>query len=164
MPEEATERDQHFTSIPNICIIWLVILHKMYNFRSMFIDLWHISIRCIIKPTKSKLIRLQSKHYSIFYRYFCSEIYFKSRSNQKHLAIREVKADAIGKLVSVKGIVTRATEVKPMMVVATYTCDTCGNETYQPVCSCEIYTLTVMVLTSFSFFFCLVLSLWDSWC
>ncbi len=51
----------------------------------------------------------------------------------KHLSIREVKADSIGKLVSVKGIVTRATEVKPMLQVATYTCDQCGAETYQPV-------------------------------
>ncbi|XP_045200836.2 DNA replication licensing factor mcm7-like [Mercenaria mercenaria] len=63
------------------------------------------------------------------------EIYFKPRGAMKHMAIREVKAEAIGKLVSVKGIVTRATEVKPMMVVATYTCDTCGNETYQPIAS-----------------------------
>lgn len=65
---------------------------------------------------------------------YFSEVYFKAPSNEKHLAIRDVKADSIGKLVNVKGIVTRATEVKPMMVVATYTCDTCGNETYQPVC------------------------------
>lgn len=28
---------------------------------------------------------------------------------------------------------TRATEVKPMISVATYTCDICGSETYQPV-------------------------------
>lgn len=63
------------------------------------------------------------------------EVYFKSRNTQKHMAIREVKAESIGKLVNVKGIVTRATEVKPMMVVATYTCDTCGNETYQPIAS-----------------------------
>lgn len=28
---------------------------------------------------------------------------------------------------------TRCTEVKPMMQVATYTCDQCGAETYQPV-------------------------------
>ena len=62
-----------------------------------------------------------------------SEIYFKAPSNFKHLAIRDVKASRIGHLVCVKGIVTRASEVKPMMTVATYTCDTCGNETYQPV-------------------------------
>jgi hypothetical protein len=33
--------------------------------------------------------------------------------------------------VSVKGIVTRATDVKPLMQAATYTCDQCGAETYQ---------------------------------
>jgi DNA replication licensing factor MCM7 len=31
----------------------------------------------------------------------------------------------------VKGIVTRATDVKPLMQAATYTCDQCGAETYQ---------------------------------
>lgn len=69
----------------------------------------------------------------IFWFSFCSELYFKAPSHEKHQLIREVKANCIGKLVQVKGIVTRTTEVKPMMVVATYTCDTCGNETYQPV-------------------------------
>ena len=62
-----------------------------------------------------------------------SEVYFRAQSQEKHVAVREVKADSIGKLVCVKGIVTRATEVKPMMQVATYTCDQCGAETYQPV-------------------------------
>ena len=33
------------------------------------------------------------------------------------------------------GIITRATEVKPMMQVATYTCDQCGAETYQTITS-----------------------------
>lgn len=47
--------------------------------------------------------------------------------------VRDVRADSIGNLVTVRGIVTRATEVKPMMAVATYTCDQCGAETYQPV-------------------------------
>ncbi|KAG4073434.1 hypothetical protein HA402_000658 [Bradysia odoriphaga] len=61
------------------------------------------------------------------------EIYFKALSLDKPIAIREVKASNIGKLVTVRGIVTRSTEVKPMIVVATYTCDRCGAETYQPV-------------------------------
>ena len=30
-----------------------------------------------------------------------------------------------------QGIVTRATDVKPLMQAATYTCDQCGAETYQ---------------------------------
>lgn len=61
------------------------------------------------------------------------EVYFKAPSHEKAISIREVKAENIGKMVTVRGIVTRATEVKPMMIVATYTCDRCGAETYQPV-------------------------------
>lgn len=56
-------------------------------------------------------------------------------STTNHLMIREVKAKHIGKLVAVKGIVTRATDVKPLMQVATYSCDQCGAETFQPVSS-----------------------------
>merc|ERR1712012_1400257 len=63
------------------------------------------------------------------------EVYFKSRNNDKIIPIREVKAACVGKLVNIRGIVTRATEVKPMMSVATYTCDQCGAETFQPVAS-----------------------------
>lgn len=63
----------------------------------------------------------------------CSEVYFKDMSLNKPIPVRDVKAEHIGKLVTVRGIVTRCTEVKPMMVVATYTCDQCGAETYQPV-------------------------------
>jgi DNA replication licensing factor MCM7 len=47
--------------------------------------------------------------------------------------VRDVKARDIGKLVTISGVVTRSTEVKPMLMVATYTCDTCAAETYQPV-------------------------------
>ena len=45
------------------------------------------------------------------------EVYFKAASAEKILPIREVKAQKIGKLVSIRGIITRATEVKPMMQV-----------------------------------------------
>ncbi|XP_049518540.1 DNA replication licensing factor mcm7 [Dermacentor silvarum] len=61
------------------------------------------------------------------------EVYFKMPSATKPLSVRDVKAGCIGKLVTVKGIVTRCTEVKPIMCVATYTCDQCGAETYQPI-------------------------------
>jgi len=63
------------------------------------------------------------------------EVYFKSQNSDKVIPIRDVKATHVGKLVNVRGIVTRATEVKPMMQVATYTCDQCGAETFQPVAS-----------------------------
>ncbi|KAL3990843.1 DNA replication licensing factor MCM7 [Acanthocheilonema viteae] len=61
------------------------------------------------------------------------EVFFKGSSMSKALAIREVKAAHIGKLVVISGIVIRSTEVKPMASVMTYTCDTCGCETYQPI-------------------------------
>ena len=64
-----------------------------------------------------------------------SEVYFKQQSRYHALPVRKVKLKAgnIGKLVTVRGIVTRATDVKPLMSVATYTCDQCGSESYQPV-------------------------------
>ncbi|KAG8182239.1 hypothetical protein JTE90_024172 [Oedothorax gibbosus] len=73
------------------------------------------------------------------------EIYFKNRSEIEPLSVREVKAEQIGKLITVRGIVTRCTEVKPMLVVSTYTCDQCGSETiktvnsltFMPLINCE---------------------------
>lgn len=61
------------------------------------------------------------------------EVYFKAPASQKAVSVREIKAKSIGKLVTVKGIVTRCTDVRPMITVATYTCDKCGNEAYQPI-------------------------------
>uniref|UniRef100_A0A1S4M2U7 DNA replication licensing factor MCM7 n=1 Tax=Ixodes scapularis TaxID=6945 RepID=A0A1S4M2U7_IXOSC len=63
------------------------------------------------------------------------EVYFKMPSATKTMSVRDVKASSIGKLVMVKGIVTRCTDVKPILRVATYTCDQCGAETYQPISS-----------------------------
>ncbi|EDV28882.1 uncharacterized protein TRIADDRAFT_19118, partial [Trichoplax adhaerens] len=63
------------------------------------------------------------------------EVHFKHMSRVKPLPLRKIKAESIGKLVVVRGIVTRVTEVKPMMSVATYTCDQCGAESYQPIAS-----------------------------
>jgi DNA replication licensing factor MCM7 len=44
--------------------------------------------------------------------------------------MREVKSTNIGSLVTVKGIVTRASDVKPCMKVAVFACDACGFEVY----------------------------------
>ncbi len=63
------------------------------------------------------------------------DLYFKASSTQKPMPIREVKAATIGKFVTVKGVVLRSTEVKPRLAVATYTCDKCGAEAFQPVMS-----------------------------
>ena len=58
--------------------------------------------------------------------------------SKKHiLKMREVRAQNIGNLVTVKGIVTRASDVKPCMQVAVYACDACGFEVYQLINSKE---------------------------
>ena len=53
--------------------------------------------------------------------------------DMKPRKLREVKASDIGHLVSVKGMVTRVSDVKPMVTVVTYTCEVCGSEIYQEV-------------------------------
>ncbi|GLT43135.1 hypothetical protein SLA2020_171060 [Shorea laevis] len=61
------------------------------------------------------------------------EVYFKAISKGRAFTIREVKASYIGKLVRISGIVTRCSDVKPLMQVAVYTCEECGFEIYQEV-------------------------------
>lgn len=38
-------------------------------------------------------------------------------------------------MISLKAVVVRVTEVKPLLVVVTYTCENCGHEIYQEVTS-----------------------------
>jgi DNA replicative helicase MCM subunit Mcm2 (Cdc46/Mcm family) len=61
----------------------------------------------------------------------CSEVYIKTFSKATPLTIRQVKASNIGQLVKISGIVTRCSDVKPLMQVAVYTCEECGFEIYQ---------------------------------
>ena len=61
------------------------------------------------------------------------EIQIVPRSKMPARSLREVKADDIGALVKIKGIVTRVSAVKPIVTVATYTCDSCGYEHYEEV-------------------------------
>jgi DNA replication licensing factor MCM7 len=59
-------------------------------------------------------------------------------------SVREIKAKHIGQLVKLKALVTRVSDVKPLVKVVTYTCDECGFEIYQevtarqfmPICQC----------------------------
>lgn len=64
-------------------------------------------------------------------RYF--EVYIRASSKGRPFTIREVKASYIGQLVKISGIVTRCSDVKPLMQVAVYTCEDCGFEIYQEV-------------------------------
>ncbi|KAG6500992.1 DNA replication licensing factor MCM7-like [Zingiber officinale] len=57
----------------------------------------------------------------------------KNASKEIPSTIREVKAEHIGELVMISGIITRCSDVKPLMQVAVYTCEDCGFEIYQEV-------------------------------
>ena len=47
--------------------------------------------------------------------------------------MRSVKADDVGSLVTLRGLITRVTDVAPLVQVVTYICTTCGWETYQSI-------------------------------
>jgi len=49
----------------------------------------------------------------------------------KAYSLRHIRSSSIGKLVSVKGMITRCSDVKPTCEVCTYSCDRCGFEIYQ---------------------------------
>ncbi len=70
------------------------------------------------------------------------ELYFVPRRLQDPVALRNIRSQHIGHLVKTRGIVVRASELMPQIVVATYVCDVCTNEIYQ-----EVVTKVYMPLT-----------------
>ena len=56
-----------------------------------------------------------------------------SDRNTKAMAIRNVKGEHLGHLITVRGIATRVSDVKPSVQVNAYSCDICGSEVFQPV-------------------------------
>ncbi|KAF9363286.1 Mcm2-7 hexameric complex component [Mortierella sp. NVP85] len=70
------------------------------------------------------------------------QVVFKPPTNQKSLSVREIKAEYLGKLVTLQGIVTRVTAVKPYVEVAAYTCESCGSENFQEVTARQFMPLT----------------------
>jgi DNA replication licensing factor MCM7 len=64
-----------------------------------------------------------------------SNLYFKPMKNDEPMAVRHVRGAHLGKLITVRGIVTRVSEVKPLLLVNAYTCDVCGSETFQDISS-----------------------------
>jgi DNA replication licensing factor MCM7 len=51
------------------------------------------------------------------------------------LAVRQVRGEHLGRLITVRGIATRVSDVKPAAQVNAYSCDLCGCEIFQPVSS-----------------------------
>ncbi|XP_039926155.1 DNA replication licensing factor mcm7-like isoform X3 [Hirundo rustica] len=73
----------------------------------------------------------------------CDELYFRTPSCSKALSPRELRAGSVGASVTVQGIVTSASAVRPLLRVATYSCDQCGAEACQPI---ESPTFTPLLL------------------
>ncbi|KAK0392704.1 hypothetical protein NLU13_2199 [Sarocladium strictum] len=51
----------------------------------------------------------------------------------KALAVRQVRGEHLGKLITMRAIATRVSDVKPIVQVSAYTCDRCGCEIFQPI-------------------------------
>jgi DNA replication licensing factor MCM7 len=60
-------------------------------------------------------------------------LYFKPLTSDIPIAVREIKGAFLGRLINIRGIVTRVSEVKPLLQVNAYTCDVCGSETFQDI-------------------------------
>ena len=84
---------------------------------------------CVSLLLISRLRSLCSSHSLIL----ISEIRFSRPPKMVAKSVRAIKAREIGKLCALRGIVTRVSDVRPRVVVATYTCDQCGCEIYQEV-------------------------------
>lgn len=51
----------------------------------------------------------------------------------KAFAVREIRGEHLGKFITVRGISTRVSDVKPSVLVNAYTCDRCGSEVFQEI-------------------------------
>lgn len=72
---------------------------------------------------------------------------FKPRSGtldnpMKSLAVREVRGEHLGHLITMRAIATRVSDVKPIVQVNAYSCDRCGCEIFQPVADKQFGPLT----------------------
>lgn len=59
--------------------------------------------------------------------------YAKAASDLVGLSLREIRSRSMGKIVTVRGMIVRSSDVKPCCSVATYYCDACGCEVYQVI-------------------------------
>lgn len=65
-----------------------------------------------------------------------------TEKNTKAMAVRHVRGEHLGNLITVRGIATRVSDVKPSVQVNAYSCDRCGCEIFQPVTTKNFVPLT----------------------
>ncbi|KAK1250324.1 hypothetical protein MKX08_010327 [Trichoderma sp. CBMAI-0020] len=61
----------------------------------------------------------------------------------KALAVRHVRGEHLGHLITIRAIATRVSDVKPIVQVSAYTCDRCGCEIFQPISDKQFGPLTM---------------------
>nr|UWK20601.1 DNA replication licensing factor [Trichoderma rodmanii] len=64
-------------------------------------------------------------------------------SISKALAVRHVRGEHLGHLITIRAIATRVSDVKPIVQVSAYTCDRCGCEIFQPITDKQYGPLTM---------------------
>ncbi|KAJ5373195.1 Nucleic acid-binding OB-fold [Penicillium concentricum] len=62
--------------------------------------------------------------------------------DSKALAVRYVRGEHLGSLITVRGITTRVSDVKPAVQINAYTCDRCGCEVFQPITTKQFLPLS----------------------
>lgn len=62
--------------------------------------------------------------------------------DSKAMAVRNVKGEHLGSLITVRGITTRVSDVKPSVQINAYTCDRCGCEVFQPITTKQFLPLS----------------------
>ncbi|KAL0478984.1 DNA replication licensing factor MCM7 [Acrasis kona] len=67
------------------------------------------------------------------------EVSFVLRKRTPCTPLRMVRSKHLGKLVMVRGVVTRVSDVKSEIKVCTYLCDRCGFEVYQEVAGNKVF-------------------------
>lgn len=87
---------------------------------------------------RHRMARFQEKYpdkklADVFPRLLLRDILVDLRGGGRVRGIREVSAADVGRLVRIRGVVTRVSMAKPCMRVATYVCESCGSEVYQQV-------------------------------
>lgn len=65
-----------------------------------------------------------------------------SERESKAMAVRNVRGEHLGSLITVRGITTRVSDVKPAVQINAYTCDRCGCEVFQPVVTKQFSPMT----------------------
>ncbi|CCD24204.1 DNA replication licensing factor MCM7 NDAI_0C05450 [Naumovozyma dairenensis CBS 421] len=88
-----------------------------------------------------------TRRYFFYFKPLSPQFAHRHRSNNKKLhskplSVREIKGDFLGQLLTVRGIITRVSDVKPAVLVIAYTCDQCGYEVFQEVTSRTFTPLT----------------------